>query len=296
MNWHKNRTFTPIPGIRLSLAENGLGATVGTEPSGDAREDAPQEPTRRIIRSADSCDLTSPALEPLREVISSALRERSEIDLLLGEARADYAEASRQYDEWAYGSFRKYLLPFRFAKMRRTLESIRAGIARFEEQRGLCVVKAELKLPEELAPLFERACASFAAMAESGDIWDVVAQTGADKDGGDAQTERYGVTFSPQAHPVIPCRWSVPCLGNFNGGALYIYPGFLFYVVSTIDFAVIDLGTLVVELGEAESGERGAILNLTTPSGLNERYLVADQTAAEAFQRDIGAVITRCRR
>ncbi len=282
MDWNSRKPFDPIPEVKLSLAGNGQGVTVS--------EEAPED-TRHIIRSADTCDLSSPALEPLRGLIARALRNRSEIDVLLNQARAEYAEASRVCDEWNDGSLRKLFRPFRHAKIQKAAETARERIAALEKERGGIVVKAELDVPAGMIPLFERACASFNMMAEFGKVWDVVAETV----GTQAQIERHEVTFSFQPHPVLPCRWKVPCLGNYNGGTLHIYPGFLLYVVSALDFAAIDLGTLSVEFGDTLDG-KGAILNLSTPSGLNERYFVEARAAAESFARDIGAVISLCRR
>ncbi len=282
MDWSSRKPFDPIPELKLSLAGNGQAVAV--------EEEAPED-TRRIIRSADSCDLSTPSLEPLRSLIARALKNRSELDVLLSQAREEYAEASRVCDEWADGSFGKYFRPFRFAQIKKAVETAREGIAALEKERGGIVVKAELDVPAGMIPLFERACADFNMMAEFGKVWDVVAETV----GGDAQIERHEVSFSFQPHPVLPCRWKVPCLGNYNGGTLHIYPGFLLYVVNALDFAVIDLGTLSVEFGEPTDG-KGAVLNLSTPSGLNERYLVEARAATDSFVRDLGVVIELCRR
>jgi hypothetical protein len=290
MNWSDRKPFEPIPEIKLSMNGTGLGVTMGADAALVAAETP--EDSRHIIRSADTCDLSTPALEPLRGLIARALKDRSEIDILLSQAREEYAGATRVYDEWADGFFGKHLRPFRFAQIKKAVETARERIAVLEKERGEIVVKANLEFPEGLIPLFERACASFSTMAEFSKIWDVVAETA----GGETQIERHEVSFSLQPHPVLPCRWKVPCLGNYNGGTLHIYPGFLLYVVSTLDFAVIDLGTLSVEIGAEPSGGSGAILNLSTPSGLNERYLVEARAAAESFARDIGAVIALCRR
>lgn len=138
----------------------------------------------------------------------------------------------------------------------------------------------------------------------------------------DQVIERTPVSLALATSDLIETQWRVPHMGNANGGDLYLYPGLVLYRISREAFAVIDAKGVQIEYApirfhEAEQvpldsevvGHTWRYVNKNgTPDrryasnpqipiavygqltfrsgrGLNERYLVSDAQAAEAFAR-----------
>jgi hypothetical protein len=132
--------------------------------------------------------------------------------------------------------------------------------------------------------------------------------------------ERKPVTFSLAQSPILSCDLKVPCLGNANGGDLLLYPGFVLYSVTPEQFALIAPWEIQLSLGTVQFSETDPIpadakvvgntwakvnkdgspdrrfkanfeiplvqyaaLIFESKSGLNERYLVSNFEAGEAF-------------
>lgn len=131
---------------------------------------------------------------------------------------------------------------------------------------------------------------------------------------------RRPVQFSITGSGTVFRSWRVPRLANANGGDLYLYPGCVFYSVSNDAFALVDvrdveLKVRPIRFHESETLPRDARrlgqtwlkvnkdgtpdrrfamnraipvveygeLTFTTPSGVNEEYLISNYSAAEAF-------------
>jgi hypothetical protein len=135
-----------------------------------------------------------------------------------------------------------------------------------------------------------------------------------------AKIERKPVKFALAQSDLVQCEWRVPYLENANGGDLYMYPGFLLYRVTRESFAVVDCREINVTLETSYFIEEEqvpsdtkvvsqtwkytnkdgspdkrfnnnysipvthyATITLTSPTGLNEEYMVSNFQAGEEF-------------
>lgn len=132
--------------------------------------------------------------------------------------------------------------------------------------------------------------------------------------------DRKPVTFALGKCEIIDTPMAVPCLQNANGGDIYFYPGFLVYLAAATNYALIEYGELQMRVARigfheeenvpkdaqqigitwAKTNKDGspdrrfrdnyqipvmqyAQLNLRTPAGLNEEYLISSVGATETF-------------
>jgi hypothetical protein len=132
--------------------------------------------------------------------------------------------------------------------------------------------------------------------------------------------ERTPVQFTFAQSDLFNCEWKVPRLGNANGGDMFIYPGFLLYRVTKAAFSVIDCRDVNVEFAASRFIEEEQVpsdsqvvgytwkyankngtpdrrfannyqipiaaygrISLTSPTGLNEEYMISNYQAAESF-------------
>jgi hypothetical protein len=145
---------------------------------------------------------------------------------------------------------------------------------------------------------------------------------------------RFPVQFSITTSDVIFRDWRVPRLANANGGDLYFYPGCLLYSVSNEAFALVDVRDVKLRVRPMRFHESDALphdakqvghtwlkvnkdgtpdrrfarnhpipiveyaeLTLSTPSGINEEYLISNYSAAVEFGTAWDAyrqVFTKC--
>ncbi len=132
--------------------------------------------------------------------------------------------------------------------------------------------------------------------------------------------ERTEVKFDLGSDDLLKCEWKVPHLENANGGDISLYPGFLLYRVSRKSFAVLDCKEVSVSfaltgfleeegvpddadvVGQTwkyanKNGQRDmrfsdnyqipvvgyGKLKLSSPTGLNEEYMISNAKAASDF-------------
>lgn len=132
--------------------------------------------------------------------------------------------------------------------------------------------------------------------------------------------ERTPVAFRLGQSDLMSCEWRVPHLENANGGDLFLYPGFVLYRVSAESFALVDCRDVNISCGYTKFIEEEAVppdsqvvgsawkysnkngspdrrftnnyqipvvqyasLIITSPTGLNEQYLISNAVAAEQF-------------
>lgn len=131
---------------------------------------------------------------------------------------------------------------------------------------------------------------------------------------------RTPVKFNVVNNAVIFRNWTVPRLANANGGDLHVYPGCILYRISDEAFALIDVRDVTLNVRSQRVQEPDVLphdakqvgqtwskvnkdgspdrrftanrqipiveyaeLTLTSPSGLNEQYLISNYGAATAF-------------
>jgi hypothetical protein len=134
------------------------------------------------------------------------------------------------------------------------------------------------------------------------------------------KVDRKPVAFDLGVCDLIESEWKVPHLANANGGDLYLYPGFVLLHISADAFALVDVSEVEVNSGSAPFIEEEGVpsdakivgqtwkkankdgspdrrfannhqipvveygtLRITSPSGLNEEYLLSHVEAVAQF-------------
>ncbi len=132
--------------------------------------------------------------------------------------------------------------------------------------------------------------------------------------------DRKAVVFDVGICDLIESEWRVPHLANANGGDLYLYPCFVLLHISADAFALVDVSEVDIESGRAAFIEEEAVpadarivrqtwknanqdgspdrrfannyqipvveygrLTITSPSGLNEEYMLSNHGAVSQF-------------
>ncbi|MDT8322035.1 MAG: DUF4236 domain-containing protein [Xanthomonadales bacterium] len=132
--------------------------------------------------------------------------------------------------------------------------------------------------------------------------------------------DRKSVSFDLGSCDLIESEWRVPHLANANGGDLYFYPGFVLLHISADAFALVDVAEVAIEAAIAAYIEEETVpsdtrimqqtwkkankdgspdrrfadnyqipvveyakLTITSPSGLNEEYMLSNFSAVAQF-------------
>jgi hypothetical protein len=208
--------------------------------------------------------------------------------------------------------------------MESSLAEAEARLDELGQQERLSRVATTIELPEKAREAFGRVRDAFATLGQSAMIWDCVAARGADRarerTTATATVSRTPVTFGFGRCDLIESEWEVPRLANANGGDIYLYPGFVLFVISTDAFALIaieetEVGAEVTSFHETQSvppdgrhvgftwakaNKDGSAdkrfknnfqipvieygeLTLSSATGLNERYLVSNPQLVRPF-------------
>lgn len=206
------------------------------------------------IKSADANEMTSDGMNEFLSLIIDAMRERRELDLLLNETRQIYAKSNTTFESWDQGFWRKTFAPRQYSKLKESVLLSRAKIDEYEEQRKQTVIPTEIEISAEEALKFEHLCEVFSKLVESEMIWDVVSEKAIDKEvdrtTASASIGRHRVFFSLNSFSVISSKWVVPHLGNYNGGDIFLYPGFILYHINDLNFTVIDYRDVKITFSE----------------------------------------------
>jgi len=358
MDWKYRQSFRSFPGASIDISYSGVyttlsggmlrksleaddfmpredeeGRAVSTHHSGAGnieleRLHVPCAPARehvmKEIKSAQASAMTSPGLGSFQELLKDALTERDEIGKLLTGAKNELREINDRIVALAGGNNKEALEEL--AKLRREAAVAGEKLAEYESQLRKSVVVTSIGVPASAEPLFGKMCACFVEMAETSVIWDTVSSRAGRKAAGAltdySDVERFRVSFFEDEFAAISCRWKVPHLQNYNGGDIFIYPGFLVYHLNNREFSVIELSDFRVELSEIRFVEdqtvpentetqfvvretkadshsdddrmpvcRYASVRFTSPGGLNEAYLVSNFKAAEKFHSSLCELI-----
>jgi hypothetical protein len=196
------------------------------------------------IRSASTELLTSESLQGLKRVIQMAYEEHEDISGQLQTALQEKKEALDKYVSWADGFLLKRVFTKSFAKRQGDLETADAKTQELEEQLRLTTVTTQVEIGKEQAEPYFRMRDAFAALSESGAIWDIKTYHATDRfrerTTAEMRVNRERVSFSLECCDLIQWEQKVPHLQNANGGDLFLYPGFILYRAAREAFSVID--------------------------------------------------------
>lgn len=384
MGWRFRKSFSPIPGVRLTLSPSGISTSVGVGPlrvSSGPRGAAltatlpgtglsfrqpltggnsigisgltngrtvpapapplphavsplqlpplpagPTGPAMHPIQSVGSGILTSSGLSGFKEVLEQAQSQHASVQRDLDRARAQEAKDVGKYRSWASGWLLRRLMRKRFALLQETSETATAQRQELDEQLALSKLQTQFEMPERIAQAFARLSDDFSALSRSQRIWDNVAHRAANQFAERTTAGRI-VDLKPVRYAlgkcgVIETRMPVPHLQNANGGDIFLYPGFMVYLASETNYALIEYSDITLAVVPMRFHEEQAVptdaaqvgttwaksnkdgspdrrfndnyqipvmqyarLTLQTARGLNEEYLISNVSASEAFAR-----------
>lgn len=216
MGWRFRKSFSPLPGVRLTLSPNGISTSVGVGPlrltagprgpaftatlpgtglsfhqslaSHGTRESAvapelfdvppavQSAPELQAIESAGSSSLTTVGLAEFKRLLEEARREHGETSRHLAHWRMQEAGAVAKYKNWEKGWLLRRLFASKFEQLRSIAEEASAHRAELEEQEQLSKLKTQFDLPTRVVQTFHRLCDEFSIASKAQRIWDTVGQ------------------------------------------------------------------------------------------------------------------------
>jgi hypothetical protein len=335
-----------IPGTGLSYRQKLSGNQAPNRPRLPSPSEVRTYPTPNLpakqvvakqeIRSASTFEMTSQTLRDLHQILVDIDSEQQQLDREISVAGPDWQSKSSKHQRWENGFLFKHIWKARFAALGEESRTARDKLEELMEQRKLTCLATVIDIAEELKPLIGRLYDSFAVVAGSACIWDTTSTQKAnqqrDRTTATSIVERAPVTFGIGQSDLLQCEWKVPCLGNANGGDMFIYPGFLLYRITKQNFAVIDCREVSIVFSPLNFIEEETVppdaqvtghtwkyankngspdrrfsnnfqipialygeLSLTSQSGLNERYLVSNVRAAQEFASQWNALSNKLR-
>jgi hypothetical protein len=325
---------TRIPGTGISFRQPvGVPTLVGQPDRSGSR--APEPPTPLLspiedqgeIRSASTASLTTQGLRSFKDLLTKAQSERAGVLSDLAAAKRQATSVASTYEAWKRGWLFRRIRKNRFAALERDAIESRERVSELEEQEKLARLATEFEMPDSLRKAFRRLSDATDRLSESHRIWDTLSSVATDqfreRTTAASSVRRQLVTVSLGGTALIEADFKVPHLRNANGGDVFIYPGFLLYLVSANSFALVDARDVgmffeVVNFIEEEDVPNDSLvvgqtwkkankdgspdrrfannyqipiaryggLRLTSGTGLNEQYLVSNSHLAEAFVKE----------
>lgn len=204
-----------------------------------------QQPVEEVgaIRSGATEDMTSASLQQIKNTLIEAFGERQvllgEIHRAGGALQTASAQLQKLQNSWFARTFRK-------KKIEETEASVAESQAMFDElqqQLQLCSVQIENRYDAEFEKAVNNLLASFRELLQCRIIWDVTSSVGigkTEKSAAGSAVRRTPVKFEFTNVAIVDSSQPAMRLQNANGGDLFLYPGFLLYIVNDRDLALID--------------------------------------------------------
>ncbi len=324
VNFGKQGAFlnTGIPGTGLYDRKRLGGDTQRpSRPSGTSGRQAdtsPQYHDSKAIESADIAQLTSHNLELLKTVLEDCQKERREITKDIAHAKNRLANAKAVYFILCV-----LIIGLLVPALRRRIRESKEDLETLEAQLADCKIEVDAVLDELLKPLYENLYGAFQALTKSAIIDDVVAErsTAGLRAAGGASVAlmTQNVVFDVADIQMIRSQFQAMHLSNYNGGDLFLYPGYVIMSQGSQSLALLDYRQVNLEIEPSlqvvenppEDAEivdetwafarkdgqpdrrykdnwkipvaRYARLNFTSPEGLNEAWLISSYAKSEYF-------------
>ncbi len=221
MGWRFRKSFSPIPGVRLTFSPRGISTSVGAgplrftvgpqgsavtaripgtgiafreqihlpgsesgSPSGKPQPtpvDVPTVPVTTEIRSASTATLTSEGLGPIKELLVRAQEERSRLLPELRDAEADAARLRARHERWTKGWLFRRLFKKHFVRLGERSTEATAKETELREQETLSRLSTEFDLPVQLKDAFGHLCDATSTLSQSQRIWDTISTRDTDR-------------------------------------------------------------------------------------------------------------------
>lgn len=311
MTWRFRKSFSPLPGARLTLSPAGFSAYLDTvsPPS-----------------SAGTEQLTALGLAEFKTFLQQAHRESDETARELKRSREEETACLEAYTRWRKGRILRRLFKKKFAQLQTRAEEAAACRGELEEQEPLSRLSIQIDIPPGVAGAFQCLVDAFATLTRSQRIWVTVGKRSADQAAERTSAawivDRKPVRFRLVAGDLIQFGSNVPHLENSNSGDIYFYPFFLVCFETHERFALMAYNEIqlrftttffqetetlpsdsqIVGMTWAKANKDGSRdqryndnyqipivhygeLALTSRSGMNKEYMISNVPATEAFAR-----------
>jgi hypothetical protein len=308
-----------LPGSGLSYRHKLGGSPQHTEPAFH-REDLEGE----AIKSAPTESLTSKGLESLKTLILEVEARRVGLNASLNSThdRLDTAERGlARARHWLWGMFRRSRIP----ELEGEVQKWNNEISEIQDLQAGAYIDLSIDMPPETAKLFQKATERFKALAKCEMIWDLTHAATTDKAERSAASTSYKrervrfTTHTPGPESLFSMDGEILELGNANGPALQVFPGFILIreegSLSVVCLSELDLGfeesrfiedepvpsdATVIDHAWYKSNKDGSPdrrfkgnyqipvvnygeLSLATKEGLNEVYMFSNPRLAYEF-------------
>ncbi len=285
MGWRFRKSFSPLPGVRITLSPSGLSTSVGVGPirvtsgprgqhvtatipgtglSFQQRLQAPQQPAAaavatptlpglpppvaaddiRAIRSGGSAGLTTSGLAEFKRLLQEAGREHAEIVRELAAWRNNEQIAVRKVERWRRGWLLRRVRKSRYASLEAAASEASERRAELEQQESLARLQTSIDLPKGVHAAYLQFLDTFTQLSRVGCIWDTVGaratNMAVERTSAGRSVARQLVRFELGKCELLETDWTVPRLGNANGGELFLYPAFAIYFINLDSFALLD--------------------------------------------------------
>jgi hypothetical protein len=275
MSWRFRKSFSPLPGVRITLSSSGISTSVGVGPfsskgnvitanipgtgipyrhSFNQQKSTPtprQFPVDDLIDSelneikSDSTSyLTTAGLGEFKKLLEQSRIENHQINIELTQTRQDEQLATNKFKRWKNGFLFKRLFKNKYETIKNISEDTTAKRIELEEQELLSRIHTEFELSDQLNKTFNSLIDTFSQLSTSQKIWDTVGERAtnqfAERTTAVRAIDRKLVNFHIGQCELIDSQWRVPHLENANGGDIYLYPCFIIYFITSDRFALLE--------------------------------------------------------
>ena len=295
MGWRFRKSFSPLPGVRLTFSPNGISTSVGVGPcrftvgpqgaaitsripgagiafrqtinGGSSKKTlsriSTQTPVLEEIKSSPSQEMTSSGLSEFRELLTRSYQERSVLLPELQKVSKKSIRLDRKCKSWSAGWLFRKLFQKKYLQIQKDLIEIKDYVEELHEQEKLSRLQTRIEISEQSAKSYSRFLGAFSDVMKCKGIWDVVTQRNVDR-----IKERTNVDQSVNLNPVvfdfkscdlIESEWKVPHLSNSNGGDIYIYPGFFLVYNSINSFALVEMSNIKITVNKCSFTEERSV-------------------------------------
>lgn len=254
LSYRTQHSFSTNSGSQPPSSQHSeIPVTTPPAPSDDVRQPSPaywQATDMREIGSASVEQLTSESLRELRDMISSARSQRSEIESDLREARTLYQNQVNELARRQRSLFR-YFYKRRIAELEAVHPETAAEVQRLEGWLESTHVEIHFETTDVAKKSYASLVRAFEALRGSSRIWDVTADRDAnrvvERTTAHRKLTRDLVTVDFSASDLVRFEGRPMRFQNINGEDILIYPGVA--IMPRIDgaFALIDLRELRLE-------------------------------------------------
>ena len=218
MSWRFRKSFSPFPGVRLTLSPSGISTSVGVGPfratlgrqgpaittrlpgtglsyrhriastRSESSNDLPAQPVLSPtlpqldeIKSAGAGALTTPGLDEFRKLLSAAKSEHAKISTELRSATDQEKIAVDKFSRWKDGFLLRRLFKSKFSELESLAEESSALRQELEQQADLVRIHTQIDIPQHVSGAFHRMCDDFELLTKSERIWDTVSHRAANR-------------------------------------------------------------------------------------------------------------------